>query len=154
MRHLKHGGSRILALSKVLFLSCAAARGPKSLTEESQDAGLCYAHTEMQMHILSIIFTDIQIFTCLKSHGLLKLGTPDFLCPKLSLRRNDWGSHGVRPIPTTNEVSLGNILATVLVGPLLGVSPEVTLAATMRRAQATYILESEVYQVLSDALNV
>lgn len=29
-------------------------------------------------------------------------------------------------------MSLGNIVATALLGPLLGVSPEVTLAATMR----------------------
>ena len=36
-----------------------------------------------------------------------------------------------------SQVSLSNILGTVLAGPLLGISPEVTLAATMRRPKIT-----------------
>ena len=43
-------------------------------------------------------------------------------------------------------MSLGNILGTVAAGPALGVSPEVTLAATMRRGQKREVSVATAHQ--------
>lgn len=90
-----------------------------------------------------------------KDHGLFDLTPDTHNCLCIALANLDSTAPLIAPLvpgpprPTrhvscdtsvvdaSSKVSLSNIVGTVVMGPLLGISPEVTLAATMRHRRRT-----------------